>query len=212
MRTGGIRLLAWITMLSTVVACSQERPVAQATGTPITPPAQEHAPTPSPAPQESSKDTEPRGSDYRGLDPSWFEARLTLADGRQVAMHYRRGEGLYEQHRGPRAGRWTKPHLIYGTKTDACQGITLQASGGTVTAIADFGVYCSDGEPPTESIAAVAVGDLRSWDHHLTKDFDGWRRARITDRGRKATFLGGRSTLIWTLTGGFSDPVHRYPG
>ncbi|WP_218041425.1 hypothetical protein [Acrocarpospora macrocephala] len=205
-------------LLLTVAACGQERPVARAT---VTPPAQERAPTPSPAPQErvptaspapqeSSKGTEPRGSDYQGPD-RWFEARLALADGRQVAMHYRRGEGLYEQHRSPQASRWTKPHLIYGTKTDACQGITLQASGGTVTAIADFGVYCSDGEPPTESIAAVAVGDLRSWDHHLTKDFDGWRRATITDRGRKATFRGGRSTLIWTLTGGFSDPVHRYP-
>ncbi|GAA1010119.1 hypothetical protein Aple_039430 [Acrocarpospora pleiomorpha] len=199
MRTAGIRLLTWMTMLSTVAACAQEQPATQATVTPS-----------SPAPQETPKNTEPRGSDYQGPDSSWYEAKLTLADGRQVAMHYRRGKGLYEQH--TQVGGWTTPHLIYRTKTDACQGITLQSSGDTVTAIADFGVYCSDGEPPTESIAAVAVGDLRKWDHHLTKNFDGWKRATITDRGRKATFRAGRSTLTWTSISGFSDPVHKYPG
>ncbi|WP_433257931.1 hypothetical protein ACQPYK_21920 [Streptosporangium sp. CA-135522] len=211
-------MLTWTTLLATAVACGQERPVAQDG---IAPSAQEHASTPSPAPEEGSKapaDTaehsdEPRESDI-GPDHSLFEGKVTLADGRRVAMHYRRGEGLFEQHQIPNAGGWTKPRLIYRTRTPACQGIELQASDGTVTAIADFGLYCADGEPPTESIAAVGMGDLRRWDHHLTKDFDGWERVTVTDHGRKATFvnrsLKGHTTLVWTLTGGFSDPVDKH--
>ncbi|WP_204072820.1 hypothetical protein [Planotetraspora phitsanulokensis] len=199
-----------MTLLATAVACGQERPVAQAT---VTPSAQDRAPTPNSSPQGSG---EPRESDVEGSDPSWFEGEVRLADGRRVAMHYRRGEGLFEQHYNPRAGEWTNPRLIYGTKTDACQRIKLQARGGTVTVIANFGRYCADGEPPTESIAAVGLGNLRRWDHHLTKNFDGWKRASIADDGRKATFVRTstvvQSTLVWTATGGFSDPVFKNSG
>ncbi|GAA0383150.1 hypothetical protein Acor_70720 [Acrocarpospora corrugata] len=208
MRAAGTRMLACVTLLATVAACGQEPPVARET---VTPPAQSSAPTPNPSPQGSD---EPRKSDVEGADPSWFEGEVSLADGRRVAMHYRRGEGLFEQHYNPTAGEWTKPRLIYRTKTDACQRIQLQARGGTVTAIANFGRYCADGEPPTESIAAVAQGDLLGWDHHLTKNFDGWKRANITDDGRKATFVRKstevQSTLVWTSTGGFSDPVFKF--
>lgn len=144
-----------------------------------------------------------------------FEETVTLADGRRVAMHYKRGQGLFEQHHIPHAGGWTRPRLIYRTKTDPCQGIKLQADSGTVTAIADFGLYCADGEPPTESVAAVGVGDLREWDHHLTRNFDGWERVTFTGGGR-ATFvnrsLKWHTTLVWTPSGGFSDPVNKRVG
>jgi hypothetical protein len=206
-------MLSWMTLFATAVACGQGGPVEQAT---VAPREQRPPPTPSLAPAEGSKgpseySDELRGSDVRGGDTSWFEGKVTLADGRQVAMHYRRGKGLFEQHYSPQAGRWTRPHLIYGTKTDPCQGIELRAGGGTVAAIADFGLYCADGEPPTESIAAVAVGDLRRWDRHLTKNFDGWARVTIAGNGKKATFVRNstvrRTTLVWTLAGGFADPV-----
>jgi len=210
MRAAGTRMLACVTLLATAVACGQERPVARAT---VTPSAQVRTPTPNPSPPGGD---EPRESDVEGSDPRWFEGEVGLADGRRVAMHYRRGEGLFEQHYNPKAGEWTKPHLIYRTRTDACQSIKLQARVGTVTAIANFGRYCADGEPPTESIAAVGLGDLREWDHHVTKNFDGWKRADITDDGRKATFALKstvlQSTLVWTSTGGFSDPVFKYSG
>lgn len=214
-----MRMLIWMTLLATAAACGQERQVAQGS---IATPTNESTPMPSPAPEEKSSKApantpehadEPRKSDISGGDPRWFEGEVGLADGRRVAMHYRRGEGLFEQHYSLHASGWTEPRLIYRTKTDACQSIKLQASGGTVTAIANFGRYCADGEPPTESIAAVGVGDLRKWDHHLTKDFDGWERVTVTDDGRKAAFvnrsLERHITLVWTLTGGFSDPVDK---
>ncbi|GAA4561251.1 hypothetical protein GCM10023193_23690 [Planotetraspora kaengkrachanensis] len=195
-------------LIATALACGQERPVPQAT---VTAPAQDRAPTPNPSPQG---DDEPRKSNIEGSDPRWFEGEVSLADGRRVAMHYRLGEGLFEQHYNPKSGKWTTPRLIYGTKTDACQSIKLQARGDTVTAIANFGRYCADGEPPTESIAAVGLGGLRKWDHHLTRSFDGWEHAEITDDGRKATFVSRstvvESTLVWTSTGGFTNPVFKY--
>ncbi|MFC4014029.1 hypothetical protein ACFOY2_42860 [Nonomuraea purpurea] len=108
------------------------------------------------------------------------------------------------QHSGPEGDRWTRPRLVYGTKTEACQGILLRAFGATVTAVADFGLYCSDGEPPTESVAAVGVGSLGTWDHHLTRNFDGWERVSAGDGGAEITFRRGSSTLRWSRTGGFS--------
>jgi hypothetical protein len=184
--------LAGLLLLATVAACGGQEPtIARA--------------TPAPATSTAPPKSEPRKSDipWHGTgDP--YNAMVTLDDGRRVAMHYRRGKGLYEQHSGPRAGEWTKPHLIYGTKTEACQGVHLRAFGGTVTAVADFGVYCSDGEPPTESVAAVGVGSLRSWEHHLTRSFDGWERVSAGDGGKRVTFRRGSATLRWSRSGGFS--------
>ncbi|TMR34095.1 hypothetical protein ETD85_18085 [Nonomuraea zeae] len=133
-----------------------------------------------------------------------YNAVVGLDDGRRVAMHYRRGKGLYEQHSSGQAGGWTEPRLIYGTKTEACQGIHLRAFGGTVAAIADFGQYCSDGEPPMESVAAVAAGNLRSWDLNLRRSFDGWERVSAGEDGTEITFRRGSSTLVWRRSGGFS--------
>ncbi len=134
--------------------------------------------------------------------PSPYDAEVKLGDGRRVALHYRRGKGLVEQHYNPRAKAWTEPRVIYRTRTDACQGIHLRTKNGTVAAIADFGPYCYDGEPPTESIAAVATDGLTDWSVNVTKNFDGWERASVSDDGQQVVF-GRDTTLHWSRAGGF---------
>nr|WSY57354.1 hypothetical protein OG999_49325 [Streptomyces sp. NBC_00886] len=131
-----------------------------------------------------------------------YNAEVKLDDGRRVALHYRRGKGLVEQHYSPRAKAWTEPTVIYRTSTDACQGIELRTKHGTVAVIADFGSYCYDGEPPTESIAAVGASSLTKWSINVTKDFDGWERASVSDDGQQVTFARD-TTLRWTRAGGF---------
>ncbi|WP_371529856.1 hypothetical protein OG302_31465 [Streptomyces sp. NBC_01283] len=135
--------------------------------------------------------------------PSPFNAQVKLADGRRVAMHYMKGKGLLVQDYSPKAKGWSKSAVVHKTKTDACQGITLKAKDGTVAAFGDFGVYCADGEPPTESVAAVATGPLTKWATHLTKNFDGWEKIAVAPGGKKATFSRGSDTLVWTKAGGF---------
>ncbi|MEU6993683.1 hypothetical protein ABZ953_23895 [Streptomyces sp. NPDC046465] len=135
--------------------------------------------------------------------PSPFDASVKLADKRRVAMYYLRGKGLYVQDYSPSAKGWSKPAVVYKTRTDACQGITLKAKDGTVAAFGDFGPYCADGEPPTESVAAVAVGPLTKWAKHLTKDFDGWEKIVVAPGGKKVTFSRGSDTLRWTKAAGF---------
>ncbi|WP_416955443.1 hypothetical protein [Streptomyces sp. Agncl-13] len=134
--------------------------------------------------------------------PSPYNAVVKLDDGRRVALHYLRGKGLVEQHYSPRAKAWTEPKVIYRTKTDACQGIELSAKNGTVAVIADFGSYCYDGEPPTESIAAVGTSSLTDWNINVTKDFDGWERASVSDDGKQVVF-GSDTTLRWSRADGF---------
>ncbi|MEV2254876.1 hypothetical protein AB0I94_30610 [Streptomyces sp. NPDC050147] len=135
--------------------------------------------------------------------PSPFNAQVKLADGRRVAMHYMKGKGLFVQDYSPEAKGWSKSAVVHKTRTDACQGITLKAKDGTVAAFGDFGVYCADGEPPTESVAAVATGPLTKWATHLTKDFDGWEKIAVAAGGKKVTFSRGGDTLRWTKAGGF---------
>lgn len=134
--------------------------------------------------------------------PSPYNAVAKLDDGRRVALHYLRGKGLVEQHYSPTAKAWTEPRVIYRTKTDACQGIHLRTKNGTVAAIADFGSYCYDGEPPTESIAAVGTGGLTEWSVDVAKDFDGWERATVSSDGQQVVF-GRDSTLRWSRADGF---------
>ncbi|MEO3814264.1 hypothetical protein ABGB17_35145 [Sphaerisporangium sp. B11E5] len=189
----------------TVAGCGGPAAVRATPGSPAPATAAAPATPASPTPTEDDA-REPRRSDISwngGGDP--FNALVVLKDGRRVAMHYRRGEGLYEQHSDSQAEGWTRPRLIYGTKTEACQGVHLRAFGGTVTAIADFGRYCADGEPPMESIAAVGVGDLSRWDHHLTRSFDGWGRVSSSDGGKTVTFRRNSFTLRWSRDGGFSE-------
>ena len=134
--------------------------------------------------------------------PSPYNAEVKLDGGRRVALHYLRGKGLVEQHYSPTAKAWTEPRVIYRTKTDACQGIHLRTKNGTVAAIADFGSYCYDGEPPTESIAAVGIGGLTEWSVNVTKDFDGWERATVSSDGQQVVF-GSDTTLRWSRADGF---------
>ncbi|WP_405867055.1 hypothetical protein OG407_46325 [Streptomyces sp. NBC_01515] len=134
--------------------------------------------------------------------PSPYNAEVKLDDGRRVALHYLRDKGLVEQHYSPRAKAWTEPRVIYRTKTDACQGIQLRTKNGTVAAIADFGSYCYDGEPPTESIAAVGTSSLTEWSVNVTKDFDGWERASVSSDGQQVVF-GRDTTLRWSRADGF---------
>ncbi|MEV0909070.1 hypothetical protein [Streptomyces hokutonensis] len=134
--------------------------------------------------------------------PSPYDAELALGDGRRVALHYRQGKGLVEQHYSPRAKAWTAPTVIYRTGTDACQGIQLRTKNGTVAAIADFGPYCYDGEPPTKSIAAVVTGGLTAWSVNVMKNFDGWERASVSDDGQRVVF-GRDTTLRWSRADGF---------
>lgn len=68
--------------------------------------------------------------------------------------------------------------------------------------IADFGSYCYDGEPPTESIAAVGTGSLAEWSVNVTKDFDGWERATVSDDGQQVVF-DRDTTLRWSRADGF---------
>jgi hypothetical protein len=124
-------------------------------------------------------------------------------------MYYAAGRGLMEQHQDTADGPWTKPRLVYATEGDACQSITLKAVRGTVTAIANWGVYCSDGEPPTESTAAVGTRNLSTWDTKATKDFDGWEKAEAVDGTEDLLFTRSSSEwltrLRWSPTGGFGE-------
>ncbi|WP_314411871.1 hypothetical protein [Streptomyces sp. DSM 40484] len=138
-----------------------------------------------------------------------FVADIPWSDGGRVGMYYAAGRGLMEQHKNTAGGPWSRPRLVYATEGDACQSITLKAFGDTVTAIADWGVYCADGEPPTESVAAVGTRKLAAWDTKSTEDFDGWEKA-ATVPGTEDLLFTRSSTewltrLRWSPTGGFGE-------
>ncbi|MEV0226748.1 hypothetical protein [Streptomyces sp. NPDC050704] len=137
-----------------------------------------------------------------------FEEEIELADGRRVGMYYAAGRGLMEQHQNSKNGAWSKPHLVYGTKSNACQSLTLKAFGGTVAAIADWGYYCADGEPPTESVAAVGTRDLSTWDAKLTKNFDGWEKVATVGDTEHLRFTRSSTEwltrLAWSRADGFA--------
>ena len=206
MRRGGISAVAGAVVLISMAGCGQESAVQNGTQKASATTDQVKAVDPADSPGLRKSDVPWNGEG----DP--FNAMVKLPDGRRVAMHYLRRKGLFEQHYSPKTG-WSKPVAIYRTKTEACQGITLKTGGGTVAAIADFGVYCADGEPPTESIAAVGIGRLNTWVHHLTDDFDGWERVSVTANGRRATFIRNstetRTSLRWDLGKGFSAITER---
>lgn len=136
---------------------------------------------------------------------------LRLPGGRSVALYYDRGRGLVEQRFSPRVGTWSEPRVLYETETDPCPDIILKDSGGAVAAIADFARFCSDGEPPDESLALVGVGDLDTWEVHLTRHYDGWKKITTSDDGTEVTFTyvytspPGTTRLRWREGQGFSD-------
>ncbi|SOD83230.1 hypothetical protein SAMN06272781_8077 [Streptomyces sp. 1222.2] len=195
MRRVGVQALAWgaasVWVMTAVVACGHPDTVAGNA-------------SPSDSHDSGTYTSVLRRSDlpWSGGGRSPYNAEVKLDDGRRVAMYYRRGEGLVEQHYSPREKAWTEPVVIHRTETDACQGIELRANGGTVAAIADFGPYCNDGEPPDESVAAVGTDSLAKWDIDITKDFDGWERASVSEDGRTVDFSRD-ITLHWTRAAGF---------
>lgn len=186
-----VRAAAVVSVVIAAVACGGHRDSATT------------APSASASPDTSVYTAELEKSDlpWSG-SPSPYNAVANLDDGRRVALHYLRGKGLVEQHYSPRAKAWTEPKVIYRSKTDACQGIHLRTKNGTVAAIADFGAYCYDGEPPTESLAVVGTGSLTEWSVNVTKDFDGWEQATVSDDGQRVVF-GTGTTLRWSQADGF---------
>ncbi|WP_070019998.1 hypothetical protein [Streptomyces nanshensis] len=139
---------------------------------------------------------------------------IELKDKRRVSLKYADGKGLVERHRAAGGGDWSAPRTVHKTKTEHCQGIDARAHGGTVTVTADWGLYCSDGEPPQESVAAVGTGHLTAWDTDLTEGFDGWPPAKIYDGGDEVRFVDkrwdGTTTLTWKKGKGFGEPSDVY--
>ncbi|RAJ70323.1 hypothetical protein K378_01488 [Streptomyces sp. Amel2xB2] len=138
-----------------------------------------------------------------------YQSTLTLGDGRKVHVRLVKGTGVQERHTASGGAGWSKWKTLYKTKTDLCQGVGLEEREGTVSLTADFGLYCYDGEPPTESVAGVGTGDLSKWDIDVTDDFDGWQDTSINDDGSRVTFLydsdAGLYTLRWEQSEGFSE-------
>ncbi|VXB77579.1 hypothetical protein [Nocardioides sp. AX2bis] len=134
-----------------------------------------------------------------------YEALLELPDGRAVLLRYAPGGGsLLEQHYSPQDDAWTSPQvLVESTEPDPCQGIDLTTDGdGLVAAVADFGLYCYDGEPPQQSLALASDGDLTEWDVDSTEGFDGWTDLAAVDG--TATWRGGQGErLTWNAADGF---------
>ncbi|AJE87325.1 hypothetical protein SLNWT_6949 [Streptomyces albus] len=137
------------------------------------------------------------------------KAVIKLPDGRKVEVRYLSEKGLGERHYDPETEKWSATRLIYKTKSEACQGIELAASGGTVAAIADFGYFCSDGEPPEESVAAIGTGTLSTWAKDVQDGFDGWEKVKIAEGGENALFLQYTdervTTLGWSKEKGFGE-------
>ncbi|MGH3311624.1 MAG: hypothetical protein ACRDP3_13735 [Streptomyces sp.] len=146
-----------------------------------------------------------------GTYPGEFESTLRLSDGRRVHARLVEGKGLQERHQAAGATKWSAWQTLYKTAEDRCQGVKLAEVEGTVSLIADFGQYCYDGEPPTESLAGVGTGDLSDWDLKMTEDFDGWKDTSIADDGSRVLFIydsdSGLFYLRWEQSEGFSE-VH----
>ncbi len=141
--------------------------------------------------------------------PARFDEEVVLADGRRVGLSYAAGRGLLEQHRDAGTGTWSEPHLVHATSSDPCRSMTGEAFDGTVAVIADWGHYCADGEPPTESVAAVGTADLARWDTRLSRNFDGWEKVTAVDGSRRLRFTRVSTEwltrLEWSRADGFAE-------
>ena len=160
----------------------------------------------SPEDDTSTYDSTRQLSDWSQGDDD-FNAMIDLPDGRKVSMFYAKGRGLAEQHYSPAADAWTAPRIIYTTATDPCQGIALAEDDGTVAVTADWNLYCYDGEPPDESIAGVATGDLTDWTTDLTRHFDGWSAPVVSEDGTRVAWKHQGDRLVWTSDGGFDNDM-----
>ncbi len=93
MRAASARILTCLTLLATTTACGREL-VAR--------------PEVTPAPSARITE-EQREIDLETADPGSSEEELTLPDGRRVAMQYKSGRGLFEQHYNPDTGSGHTP-------------------------------------------------------------------------------------------------------
>lgn len=137
-----------------------------------------------------------------------FQSTLELSDGRKVHVRLVEGIGVQERHTAEASAKWSKWQTLYKTKTDRCQGVDLRETEGTVSLIADFGHFCYDGEPPTESLAGVGTGDLTKWDTDIQKGFDGWKDTTMGAWGKTVVFVAdydGLYSLRWEADKGFSE-------
>lgn len=189
MRMSGPRLRAWAgAVLATGLVAACGGPEGGGGRAPSTATGARVSPRPAPAPR--------------------FDAEVGLSDGRRVGVAYLAGRGLAERHREA-SGEWSAPHMVYTTRTDRCHSATLEAFADTVAVIADWGDYCYDGEPPTESLAAVGTNDLTRWDTRLTEDFDGWTKVAATGDPRGLVFTRGSTEsstrLRWSRADGFAE-------
>lgn len=133
-----------------------------------------------------------------------YESEIELPDGRKVSLVYLTGKGLGEQHYDPESDSWSELTFVYRTEADPCQGISLVTEDGRVAAIADFGGYCYDGEPPMESVAATAGGSFQDWDQHLTPGIDGWTEVGIENADKVTWDSPHYPALTWTSEDGFT--------
>lgn len=149
--------------------------------------------------------------DIRNAEKGWYDSTLKLKDGRTVQVRLVEGTGVRERHRAAGSDKWSAWQTLFLSDQDRCQGVDLEEANGTVSLIADFGPYCSDGEPPQESVAAIGAGDLTKWEVDTTEGFDGWADASINDDGDRAVFLynsdSGLYTLRWATGEGFEEIV-----
>ncbi|MET7441265.1 hypothetical protein ACWERY_37585 [Streptomyces sp. NPDC004082] len=138
-----------------------------------------------------------------------FEEEVTLDDGSRVGLSYAAGRGLVEQHRRPGARAWSAPHLVHRTTSDPCGSMTVTPFGTTVAVIANWGPYCADGEPPTESVAAVGTDGPSRWDTKVTEDFDGWEKVSVVrgSQGLRFERMSSEWTTLlrWNRDEGFAE-------
>ncbi|QZY28721.1 hypothetical protein [Nocardioides coralli] len=134
-----------------------------------------------------------------------FEEQATLSDGRKVRLWFARsGDRLLEQHYSPDEQAWTEPQVVFvSDESHPCQGIDIVEENGIVAAIADFGLWCHEGEPPMQSLAAVSTGDLTEWDVDVVEGFDGWTSLTMDDE--QVRWTGHGRSLSWTSDGGFGE-------
>ena len=138
-----------------------------------------------------------------------FDDEVKLADGRRVGVSYAAGRGLLEQHQDAGTGAWSKPRVVYATKSHPCQSLGLKAFDDTVAVMANWGYYCADGDPPDESIAGVGTAGLTHWDMKVTKDFDGWEKVTADGGAQHLTFTNTSTEwltrLRWCEGEGFGE-------
>ncbi|MCX6407870.1 MAG: hypothetical protein NTV28_13205 [Propionibacteriales bacterium] len=139
-----------------------------------------------------------------GQDARDFRAQAELDDGRRVAAYQVAGTGLVVQVRSAGETSWSAPTTLVGSTEDPCQGVELEQAGGTVALTAGFGLYCYDGEPPQQVVAAVLGEGDDAWAVRTIDDVDDFTAVKVAEDGRRVDFEGGGGTITWRPSSGFA--------